>query len=112
MQDITEKVGHTIRRLRKEHKMSQETLADKSNLHPTYIGQLERGEKNASIETLEKITEAFHISLADFFLNMDEFILANTREEDEYEELKRRLEKIDKNVLIAAIMNMLKEAEE
>lgn len=47
--------------------MSQETLAELSNLHPTYIGQLERGEKNASIESIEKICNGLKISIYELF---------------------------------------------
>lgn len=43
--------------------MSQEELAEKADLHPTFIGNIERAEKNPTITTLEKIARAFNISL-------------------------------------------------
>ncbi|UFT99991.1 helix-turn-helix domain-containing protein [Radiobacillus kanasensis] len=60
-------IGERLRTLRKERNLSQEDLANISSLHPTYIGQLERGEKNATIETLEKVTNGLGVSLEQFF---------------------------------------------
>lgn len=42
--------GERIRELRKQKGMTQEQLADKAKLHNTYIGTVERGEKNMSIK--------------------------------------------------------------
>jgi XRE family transcriptional regulator, regulator of sulfur utilization len=67
MGDLARKIGERIRQLRKEKGFSQEELAEKADVHFTYIGQLERGEKNASIDTLERITKCLGISLEDFF---------------------------------------------
>ena len=41
--------------------MSQEQLAEKAGLHSTYIGQLERGEKNATLESVEKVARALDL---------------------------------------------------
>lgn len=54
MDNITKLVGTRIRGFRKEKRLSQEELAEKYSLHPTYIGQLERGEKNPTIESVMK----------------------------------------------------------
>lgn len=43
---------------------------ERSNCHPTYIGQLERGEKNATIESIEKISIALNIPLSKLFENL------------------------------------------
>jgi transcriptional regulator with XRE-family HTH domain len=51
--------------------LTQEALAEKSGLHHTYIGQVERGEKNLTLTTLEKILDALGISFATLFENMD-----------------------------------------
>lgn len=67
MQNIKEVVGARVRELRKEKGMSQEELAHAANLHPTYIGKLERGERNMSIESLEKATQALGITLEQLF---------------------------------------------
>lgn len=64
---ITIELGLRIRAIRKSRNLSQEQLAELCNLHPTYIGQLERGEKNATIESICKISNAFHMSLEKLF---------------------------------------------
>ncbi|MBM7572389.1 transcriptional regulator with XRE-family HTH domain [Aquibacillus albus] len=53
--------------LRKKQGLSQEELAHLSNTHPTYIGQLERGEKNVTVDTLDKVTKALNVSLEELF---------------------------------------------
>jgi transcriptional regulator with XRE-family HTH domain len=45
--------------------MSQEKLAEKADLHHNYIGELERGEKAASIDTLVKIAKALGVKVRD-----------------------------------------------
>jgi XRE family transcriptional regulator, regulator of sulfur utilization len=67
MSDLPKIIGKRIRNYRKEKGMSQEELAHKANLHTTYIGQLERGEKNATLESVEKVANALEISLEDLF---------------------------------------------
>lgn len=67
MDSLVKSVGLQIRILRKSKKFSQEELAFKANVHPTYIGQVERGEKNLTISSLHQITNALEINLADFF---------------------------------------------
>ena len=47
--------------------LRQEALADRAGLHPTYIGQVERGEKNITVETLGKITAALEIPITAVF---------------------------------------------
>lgn len=47
--------------------MSLEELAHLADLHPTYIGKLERGERNMSVESLEKATQALGITLEQLF---------------------------------------------
>lgn len=48
----------------------REILAEKAELHHTYIGQLERGEKNATIESIYKVTTALDIPLSALFENI------------------------------------------
>ena len=67
MSVISETVGNRIRAYRKKRGLSQEALAEKADLHPTYIGQIERGAKNMSIATLEKILVAMNLSFQEFF---------------------------------------------
>jgi len=60
-------VGERIRTLRKEKGYSQEVLAEKAEVHPTYLSDIERGERNISMETLEKIITALDINAVDLF---------------------------------------------
>lgn len=50
-----------LRTIRKQKKISQEELADLCGLHRTYIGSVERGERNISIDNIEKISNALKI---------------------------------------------------
>lgn len=56
MSDIAEAVGKRIYAIRTSKHMSRKDLAKRSGLHLTYIGQLERGERNATIATLESVS--------------------------------------------------------
>lgn len=56
------KVGNRIRELRLESGLSQEKLAFASNLDRTYIGSVERGERNISVINLNKISTALNIN--------------------------------------------------
>jgi transcriptional regulator with XRE-family HTH domain len=58
-------LGERIRSFRTEHGFSQEVLAEKSDLHHNYIGELERGEKAATIDTLLKVAKALGIRVRD-----------------------------------------------
>jgi len=52
------KVGKAIRRLRLAKGWTQEILAERARLHPTYIGGIERGERNVGLDNLLKIARA------------------------------------------------------
>ncbi|QMV42742.1 helix-turn-helix domain-containing protein [Cohnella cholangitidis] len=70
--DILKLVGQRIRSLRKEREMSQELLGEKGGFHYSYIGQIERGEKNISLLNLSKIATALDVSLSQLFTYIDE----------------------------------------
>ena len=67
MDNVRVLVGERIRNLRKEKGWSQEELGEKADLHHTYVGAVERGEKNASLDTLDKIADALGIEMVDLF---------------------------------------------
>lgn len=97
MSEIAKIVGQRIRNTRTKLGLSQEDLAEFAGCHYTYIGQLERGEKNATIETIEKISVALDLPLSKLFeklggikeekdiaLDCYEFISAKSKAEQEH----------------------------
>ena len=67
MQSIKKELGRRIRELRKTRGWSQEKLGERADLHPTYIGGIERGERNVAFENIVHIASAFGLSLSQFF---------------------------------------------
>jgi subunit S of type I restriction-modification system len=59
--------GKRVREFHKTRGYSQEQLADKAGLHRTYIGSIERGEQNISIDNTEKIAKAFRVTVPSLF---------------------------------------------
>ena len=108
MSEIVKILGQRIRNYRTALGLSQEKLAELSGCHPTYIGQVERGEKNATIESIEKISSALNVSLSSLFekigakengancipLQCYEFISEKTK--NEQEQIYRILLELDK----------------
>ena len=108
MSDLAKIVGQRIRSYRTQLGLSQEKLAELSNYHPTYIGQLERGEKNATLESINRVATALNISLSKLFENLGgteiverniqlecyDFLL--TKSHDEQEQLLKILIEMDK----------------
>ena len=97
MSEISKHIGQRIRNYRTRKNLSQEKLAELAGCHPTYIGQLERGEKNATLESIEKIALALNIPLSQLFeklgdgdspdnipLKCYEFLSAKTKAEQEH----------------------------
>lgn len=67
MSELSKFIGQRIRNYRTQQKLSQEKLAELSGCHPTYIGQVERGEKNPTLESIEKIASALNVPLSKLF---------------------------------------------
>jgi transcriptional regulator with XRE-family HTH domain len=67
VENINLSIGKRIRELRKQKKLSQEELGWKAELHFTYIGGIERGEKNCSINTLSKVARGLEVNIVDLF---------------------------------------------
>jgi transcriptional regulator with XRE-family HTH domain len=66
---IKQRFGKAIRRRRRELDLSQEELAERAELHRTYISNIERGELNPSLETMEKLVKALDITVSALFAN-------------------------------------------
>ena len=108
MSDTIKILGQRIRNYRTQKGLSQEKLAELASCHPAYIGQIERGEKNATVESIEKISSALGVSLSKLFeklgaqsvedggipLECYNFMASKTKEEQE--QLYRILIEMDK----------------
>lgn len=70
--DILKLVGARVRTLRKNRGLSQESLGEKGGFHFSYIGQIERGEKNVSLLNLAKIANALDVNVAQLFTYVHE----------------------------------------
>ena len=65
--DILQIFGKHISKLRKEKKLSQEQLANKSGLHRTHIGMIERAERNITLRNIEKLAKGLEVSIDELF---------------------------------------------
>jgi transcriptional regulator with XRE-family HTH domain len=63
-------IGAAIRRYRKAAEMSQEKLAESAELHPVYLGQIERGEQTVSVHALVRIAKALRVRLRDLVVEV------------------------------------------
>lgn len=64
-------IGDNIRRIRTAKGWSQERLSDKSHLDQDYIGRLERGQVNVSVDTLAIIAKGLSVKLSEILLDID-----------------------------------------
>lgn len=60
-------LGHNLRRIRKENRLTQEDVADKARLNSSYYGRIERGEINVTIETLIASARALNVEVPNLF---------------------------------------------
>lgn len=67
--------GNRIRELRNERALSQERLALNAGITPAYLGLVERGKRNATVATVERVCGALNISLAEFFAPADSCVV-------------------------------------
>lgn len=63
--EILIKFGDRVRQLRLDQRLSQEELAHRANLHRTYIGMIERAEKNITLVNIAKIAKSLEINISD-----------------------------------------------
>ena len=59
--DLQQRLGRNLRRLRVQRRMSQEAFAELLDVHRTYIGGLERGERNPSLRVVERLAEELDV---------------------------------------------------
>lgn len=65
--DLKEKIGVRITQLRKEKKLSQQNFAYEADIERSFLTHIEKGRKNISVGTLERILNALEITIKDFF---------------------------------------------
>lgn len=70
-QKLSSNFGLIIRELRKEKNLSQEELSFKAGVHRTYIGMIERGEKNITLENIQKLSIALETTMKVIFENLE-----------------------------------------
>jgi transcriptional regulator with XRE-family HTH domain len=63
--EIRKTLAHNVRALRSRLGISQEDLADRCGLHRTYVGAIERAERNVTLSTLEVFSEALGVTVPD-----------------------------------------------
>ncbi|MEK6646305.1 MAG: helix-turn-helix transcriptional regulator [Candidatus Firestonebacteria bacterium] len=98
-------LGNRIKCLRTEQNLTQEKLSEKSNLHNSYIGLIERGAKGPSLETLQKIADALNVSLVDLFVEESKWKSKDRKHRELFNVIKNRTSKqIDILIKIAKII--------
>jgi transcriptional regulator with XRE-family HTH domain len=68
---LAKRFGKLVRRLRQEKGYSQEEFSFRVGLHQTYVSSVERGERNVTIQTADRIAEALGTTLADLFTELE-----------------------------------------
>ena len=63
--NMLEIFGENVQKYRKEKQISQEKLAEIAGVHRTYVGMIERAEKNITLRNMEKIANALGVEIAD-----------------------------------------------
>lgn len=61
-QSLNEVIGTNLRRIREERGLSQEAMAEVCGLHRNYLGGIERGERNITLDTVSRIAAAIDVS--------------------------------------------------
>ncbi len=67
LQKVRKKFGQRVRTLRKEHGYSQEEFAYECGVHRTYMGDVERGERNVSIDNIARIAKSLGLKIHELF---------------------------------------------
>lgn len=68
--EILIKFGEKIKKERLKNNLTQEELAEKAGVHRTYVGMIERGEKNITLTNIHKIAQALDIKLNSLFVDL------------------------------------------
>jgi transcriptional regulator with XRE-family HTH domain len=66
-QSLGKTVADNLRAARKERKLTQEALAEKVGIHPTYVGYIENGRHSPTVEMIERLCKALQIEASSLF---------------------------------------------
>ena len=78
-EELAKRFGELVRRLRLEKGYSQEDFSFRVGLHQTYVSSVERGERNVTIGTADRIAGALGTTLAGFFAELERDASAGSR---------------------------------
>jgi len=70
-EDVVVSFGRRVRQVRLKQGMSQEELAYRAGLHRTYVGMIERAEKNITLRNIRKIADALGVTIGELFADAD-----------------------------------------
>lgn len=109
MSEITKLIGDRIRNIRNQCGLSQEQLALKANINKSYMGQIERGEENPTIGTLEKIACVLEVPFQELFMfeGSKDFVKSSTYSDKILHQLHGRSQK-DQEVVYQFIKDFLR----
>lgn len=102
MNSLKDRFGRRIRQLRKKEGWTQQILADKSGMDYPYLGAIERGEKNPTLEFIEKIAKGLNIETYQLF-SFDDIIDLQIDEELTIDEIWKECDKKKRKKLLAII---------
>ncbi|MCK6640852.1 MAG: helix-turn-helix domain-containing protein [Bacteroidia bacterium] len=69
--DLRKQFGKRVKQLRQENELSQEGLAHLAELDRTYIPSIEKGERNVSLEVIQKLSKAFKLKISEFLKGIE-----------------------------------------
>lgn len=69
--DIRKQFGKRVKQLRQENELSQEALAHLAELDRTYIPSIEKGERNVSLEVIQKLSKAYKIKISELLKGIE-----------------------------------------
>jgi transcriptional regulator with XRE-family HTH domain len=80
MEPLRIRLGHTVRELRASAGYSQESFAAKIKVHRTFMGTIERGKTNPSLDTIERLAKGLGLSVWELMRAAERFGAASTRD--------------------------------
>ena len=70
-EELARRFGELVRRMRQDRGYSQEDFAFRVGLHQTYVSSVERGERNVTIGTADRIADGLDVTLAELFAELE-----------------------------------------